>query len=702
MVGVVANHLTEKPVGGFLGVDVFFVLSGFLITSLLLREHEKAGRISLVDFYRRRVKRILPLAALVLIATVAIAPGLFNAARADSVGVDAVWAAFFAANWHFAAVGSDYFAAAGPVSPLQHYWSLSVEEQFYVVWPVVMIVAAAVLGRVSRRALVTGLAIVMTVIVVASFWYAVQATQATPASAYFSTFTRSWELGVGALIALLHGVVPRGFARRIPRQLVGAASWLGLAGIIASFLLVTEDAGVPGPWSATAVGATALVIVAGSRSDAPVPVVLANPVARYLGDISYSLYLWHFPVFIFAATLLGAGTAATVVTSIAVALVLSVGSHHLVEKPVMTSPWLQPSRSRSAQKARWAAWRASTGRTAKPVGLSLLALATCALIGVAAVAPRATDEAPVVPLAQSEPTTAGTSAPSTTPAVDAIQAQIRTALAATSWPVLDPTIDSILDGTRAGTSLARCGADDDTRLPMSECTWGSEGAGTTVALVGDSVAMRYLDTLVDIAEKPSTDWQLTALARFGCSFVDISLADEAGRTAECDRHNRTVAASLAETRPDIVIVANTWVERVHSDTDAEVTSAEWAAGTASFASAIAEAGSRVVALTPPPAGANLQECYTPRSAPQSCITRTSEAWLTAAAATRSAFDGISGAVVDSRPLFCLQNVCPAFIGTTPVKDDAVHMTPAYAHVIAGALLELLLEADVPTGRTASP
>jgi hypothetical protein len=324
-------------------------------------------------------------------------------------------------------------------------------------------------------------------------------------------------------------------------------------------------------------------------------------------------------------------------------------------------------------------------RCSRPVGLLDLRAARRG-------ASRAAPTAPAFALPDVEATAATTASASPEPAVAAIQAQIRTALAATSWPVLDPTIDSILDGTRAGTGLARCGADDDTRRTRSECTWGSETAETRVALVGDSVAMRYLDTLVDLAEKPSSGWRLTTMARFGCSFVDISLADDAGRTAECDQHNKKVKATLAETKPDVVIVSNTWVERAHAGSGTPVTPADWAAGTASSASAIAQAGSVLIALAPPPSGADPRECYTPRSTPQSCVTRTPEAWLTIDAATRSALDGTAAVVVDSRPLFCLQNVCPAFIGITPVRDDAVHMTTAYAHVIADALLELLPDA----------
>ena len=136
--------------GGFVGVDVFFVISGFLITSLLMREAATTGRISLLGFYARRARRILPAAALVAVATVVASIVLLPLVRAVEVIKDSVWAAAFAANIRFASVGTDYFAQGEPASPLQHYWSLSVEEQFYLVWPL-LLVGAIALGRRPRR-----------------------------------------------------------------------------------------------------------------------------------------------------------------------------------------------------------------------------------------------------------------------------------------------------------------------------------------------------------------------------------------------------------------------------------------------------------------------------------------------------------------------------------------------------------------------
>ncbi len=138
VVAVIVDHLFDWPSGGFVGVDVFFVISGFLITGLLLKEYERTKTISFLDFYKRRVRRIMPAALLVLVVSTAVSFLVFNVVRAQASLWDAIWSALFVSNWHFASAGTDYFASDGPISPFRHYWSLSVEEQFYLVWPVLI------------------------------------------------------------------------------------------------------------------------------------------------------------------------------------------------------------------------------------------------------------------------------------------------------------------------------------------------------------------------------------------------------------------------------------------------------------------------------------------------------------------------------------------------------------------------------------
>ena len=201
---IAAHYGMPGAQGGFLGVDVFLVVSGFLITQLLLAEVARDGRFSLRDFYARRARRILPAATLVLVATVAFSSVVLGAAEALETVRDAAWATVFAANVRFSSVGTDYFARDQVTSPLQHYWSLAVEEQFYLVWPLLVLLCLVVLGRRrgGRRATWPLLACV-TAGVAASFAHAVHLSHTEPVAAYFSTLARAWELGVGALVAVV-------------------------------------------------------------------------------------------------------------------------------------------------------------------------------------------------------------------------------------------------------------------------------------------------------------------------------------------------------------------------------------------------------------------------------------------------------------------------------------------------------------------
>lgn len=353
---MVLAHVIGWPQGGFVGVDVFFVVSGYLITGLLLREVARDGRISLRTFYARRIRRILPASLLVLVVVAAVAFVVFNRARADQTLGDAIAAALLVSNWRFAVQGTDYFHAGDAVSPLQHFWTLSVEEQFYLVWPGLIVVAVLIVSAATRR---TGpaaaghsggrraarshtrgraiVAVVAVLVVGGSAAWAVVQTADDPTVAYFSTTTRAWELGAGALLTVASPLLAR-----MPVAVGRLLGWAGLAAVVWSFLMIDPDSvAIPMPGVLLPVVATALVI-AGGESGGPRQrhlFPLTNPVSVFVGDISYSLYLWHFPVLVFAAVLLPPGDATTLVILLVIAL-LSTTLYFMVEQPLHRSPWL--------------------------------------------------------------------------------------------------------------------------------------------------------------------------------------------------------------------------------------------------------------------------------------------------------------------------------------------------------------------------
>jgi peptidoglycan/LPS O-acetylase OafA/YrhL len=277
VITVLANHLWGWPHGGFVGVDVFFVISGFLITGNLLRGAERTGNVSFKSFYWSRIRRIVPAATVVLIVTFVASTLVFLPFRAEQVGIDALVAFVFMSNWWFAANQTDYFAGGDAVSPVQHFWSLSVEEQFYFVWPALIFLIGLVVAKKAwthdRRMRLAGA--VMGATVAASLGWALYETATAPTWAYFNTFSRVWELGAGALLATAVGALAR-----IPLKARPWLSWAGLSTITASVFFIDEQSvGFPAPWAMLPVAGAAMVIAAGVKGEPARQWLLRNPVS---------------------------------------------------------------------------------------------------------------------------------------------------------------------------------------------------------------------------------------------------------------------------------------------------------------------------------------------------------------------------------------------------------------------------------------
>ena len=277
--------------GGYVGVDVFFVISGFLITRLLVGELDRSGTISLRGFYARRAKRLLPLSAVLLTVVAVLSLILLSPLRDTEVAGDITASALYVANWHFAAQSVDYFAQGLEPSPVLHLWSLAIEEQFYLVWPG-LILATTWFWRRRGRSVRPVLWVVLALILAASLIYGVILTDEQPAFAYFSTFARAWELGLGAALALLVTV-------QLPRLGAVALGWAGVAAIVYASFAFTGETSFPGTAALVPTLGAAALILSGSALAATakgvtgvrfgVANVLALPPVRYVGRISYSV-----------------------------------------------------------------------------------------------------------------------------------------------------------------------------------------------------------------------------------------------------------------------------------------------------------------------------------------------------------------------------------------------------------------------------
>jgi peptidoglycan/LPS O-acetylase OafA/YrhL len=679
VIAVILDHLVAWPSGGFVGVDVFFVISGFLITGILIREHEKTNHISFVQFYKRRLKRIVPAATLTLVLTVLASFFLLNSTRFGQTVWDSVFAFFFTANWHFAAAGTDYFQAAGPVSPLQHFWSLSVEEQFYFVWPWAMLGLLALAGirkTFARKRTLVGVA--MGLIIVASFAWALVQSADSPTVAYFSTLTRAWELGLGALLAIASpwwGHLPR-----LARPILG---WIGLAGILLSYVLINDTMPFPAPWAVLPVVATALVIVGGTGGEQRFLWPLTNPVSFYIGNISYSLYLWHFPVIVLLSASLGSNPLIYYPTAVLLIAILSIGSYYLVEEPVQRSPWLE-RKSSSERRELWARWRSTYGNRLKFGWLGALS-AVCAALVVAGLVITPAAPPPVASLGTPEPTTPGTAQAPPLTALEIEQAAIREALAASDFPQLVPAIAD-LGFTVWADQMQADGCVNVTEENVEDCVYGAE-SGRDVVLFGDSIAMAWLPAVRAAFE--DSGWRVHQLTLAECPSVDVEVTHAGGgEFPECGPWRDWAVQTIAGIEPELTIVASSdsTVERLVSEAQGDAMRAEIAAGTGSLLDRVKGYSGRTVLLGPPPHGANLQTCATPGATPTDCVQPPGEPWTSfnrsqSEAATISAVE-----FVDTQAWFC-DRLCPSFAGNTPIRVDSLHMTREFSALLGPVLSE---------------
>ena len=504
--------------GGYVGVDVFFVLSGFLITGLLVRELRRTGRLSLPDFYARRARRLLPVSALVLLTTAVAADVLLPAVDRGSVAPDVRAAALYVANWHFALSDTDYLAATGR-SPVLHLWSLGVEEQFYALWPLLLVgVVGGGLARRSWSVASRRVALTLAVLGTGSLVLSARLSRGAGPWAYYGLHTRAWELAAGAALALA-------LTRWRPRSgpAAAAAGWCGLALVVGSALVLDGDTAFPGTAAAWPVLGTVLVVLAGSGPGAVsargVGAALSGVLPRYLGRISYAWYLWHWPCLVLLGGVVAAGTAGTgpddgptalrVLSAVAVSLVLAVLTHHLVEQPVRRNRWLGADRSRTLALA--GVLTAVTVLAPSLLSSSLLSPAAAPLAGAAE----------------------GAAADGATSLLVAAQHARVDRPAGTEGCYLDYSEEE-----------------------LQTCRYGPADGERTVVLLGDSHAEQWFPPLQRAAEE--RHWTLYFFAKAACPIPVVAIWSESlkGAYPGCSRWRADVLARVEQLgHVDEVVVA---------------------------------------------------------------------------------------------------------------------------------------------------
>ncbi|TQM64982.1 peptidoglycan/LPS O-acetylase OafA/YrhL [Humibacillus xanthopallidus] len=702
VLAVIGFHVFGWPQGGYLGVDAFFVVSGFVITGLLLRERERTGRTSLRAFWARRARRILPLALVVIAAVVAVAPLAWAGPKVAAVRTDAIWATFFAANWHFAEQSADYFQLGSEPSPLLHYWSLGVEEQFYLAWPLLVVLALALAGAAHRSRV--ALVVLAAVVGIPSLAWAVAQGASDPTTAYYSTFTRGWELALGAALATVPAVAAthRRYAVRLAPVARTALSWAGLAILLASVALLSPATGVPWPAALGATIGTALVLVAGIGAGAPGSVLLTNRVSGYLGDISFGLYLWHFPLVVIVPVFLSASRSATAVVVLVGTLLLAVISHHLLERPVLDAPRVRPRAMLASGLALVllvgvvggaAAMRPDlfSGGTVVASGADAEGAVETPAGGVPA--PEPTPE-PTPTATSASPTATGPtpspSAPTTTAAAGwapiplgatgtRVQNGLSEALASTSWPSdLNPSPDAWQTMADPRMSTGACTA---TRASDPDsCTFGNR-KGPEIIVYGDSIGIPLLATVV---KAYGSTYKVRGMTKIGCAVngVDANFGKDEW-AIPCVRHRQMVLDYVRRVKPKILIMTETysWAVRLKSKAKGSASAKEWLAADQAFVDSVRESVGSVVIVAPSMPGVAFLDCYRPGGSPRRCVTGIPAWW----ARTRDVEKKVVGAhFIDTTHWYCVDGRCPLFTGTTDtiVKGDYLHTSVQYARQLA--------------------
>jgi peptidoglycan/LPS O-acetylase OafA/YrhL len=643
--------------GGYVGVDVFFVISGFLITKLLVGEMESRGTISLRGFYARRAKRLLPLSALLLAVVGVLSIVIFSPLRATETSGDIISSALYVANWHFAAQSVDYFAQGLEPSPVLHLWSLAIEEQFYLVWPTMMLAATWWVRR-RKKAVRPTLRLLVLVVFVASLVAGILLTDATPAAAYFSTFARGWELALGAALALLGTV-------KLPRPAAATIGWLGLAAIVYACFAFDAQTAFPGVAALVpCFGAAALILAGTSVFAKPgwAPEwVLALPPVRHVGRVSYAWYLWHWPFLIFAAALFGPLSVAAGLAVVAAAWVPSYASHLLVEDPVRRARGL-----------------ARLPNRALLLGAACTAVAVLSGVLVSNLQPTfrtaASDEVAGAAALPEQPQPQQTAS--------AVRPNPLRARADRSRVFYDGCLVGI-EGTNS-----------------NRCLYGDPHGKRTVILFGDSHAMQYFPPLEALANEKG--WRLVALTKAECSPGEVKIRSMVAdrEYSQCDEW-RESALERIETGDEnsIVVMSGDTAytaygphgEELSGEKNAEVLQE----GYEKTLRRIQAAGPKTVVIRDTPASSadvpscvsedlqHLQSCAFPR--PQEPDREFDK---------RAAEMVPNTHLIDLTAEICPSELCRAVIGNALVYRDKSHLTATFARTLMPWIATGLAEAGL--------
>ncbi|SDU25578.1 Peptidoglycan/LPS O-acetylase OafA/YrhL, contains acyltransferase and SGNH-hydrolase domains [Pseudomonas pohangensis] len=635
--------------GGYVGVDVFFVISGYLITGLLLREARRSGTISLLDFYARRVRRLLPASTLVIVAVASAVTMLPKVQWADTAK-EVLASTFYVQNWWLAGQAVDYLAQDNALSLLRHYWSLSVEEQYYIIWPLFFLVVTGIFKAARRRpSLVFG--VIIALIAATSLAYSVYLTEANPGLAYFATTTRAWELAIGGLLAVL---LPRYQAARM--ALAPVYGWIGLLAIGFASVRFDEGTSFPG-YAALLPTVGAVLVIAAGRSESwwSSYGLLASRPMQHIGDISYSLYLWHWPIVVLYRLQsdgdLGIPGGLMV---LAISWLLAHLTKVFVEDPFRDKSW-----------RRLASLNQPVVTGALSFALALLA-------------------ANYIWVLNSQIT-------SEQSAVFASAGDIRKLLRQEYDPA-QPTVPSVLEARRDNPDVygLKCHVDQVSSEPLT-CEFGPANAAHHVVLVGDSHAAQWLPSLQGLLDNRKS-WRITTFTKSSCTFnaAPVVIGKNKLEYSSCNEWNRRVMAEIAKIKPDVIVTSQAssqWAVGARNKADSQRLLAD---GLLKRWAELKALGARVLVVRDTPwMSRNPVECMsTAGASPQKCATKTAKAFKrdSIMLAMKSKPEV---SLLDITKNVCSKDWCLPVKGQVLLWRDRHHLTATFARSLSGEFKGLL-------------
>jgi len=618
--------------GGFIGVDVFFVLSGYLITGLLVSEIQKTSRLNLLQFYARRARRLLPASALTLCVALLVASVVMAPPELMFAGRAARASAIYMSNVFFGTNAADYFAPNVESNPLLHTWSLAVEEQFYFFWPLLILISLQWLR--SRKALI----VVLSLVTAISFAGCVWLTSNGGTFAFYQIPARAWEFGIGGL-AVLSG---RGNLKMHPRAYL-ALGWLGVITIFGSAYFILDGTNFPG-WIALipSLGTVTALLAGAEQPGQGVGILLNSPPLQFLGTLSYSWYLWHWPFLVLSIAIFPNVGVAGRVVAVMIALAVAAAAYRLVENPIRFHPFLMGYPARSLYLA--------VGITACSLTAAFLCMNFARRLGA-------------------EP-------------------QLNTITAA---------VDDVTRLPRPQCLSPR----ESSEIRM--CDFADTASPSHLILFGDSHAIQWFNALQKIAE--SRHWRLTTILKSGCPAVNIPAPAETARfVATCDEWRADAIKRIVSMRPIFTLVADATVYLGGGvkpfGRKSLVPLADWQRGTKRTLEALTTKGINVVVMRDNPIfGYDVPTCVA-RSIRHSWYPGGSCGMPRETVLRPAIFDAELGAAqglrgvqfVDMSDQYCTPDVCPAvWDGGTIYRDDN-HLTGTFVDHLTLELEARLLTA----------